>query len=69
MYFTYINIFLANRILIIQKYKQVKIKNREFVRMNEVFLVGKLITEVEVKFIIHSKSTSKVKFSIEKKVW
>lgn len=37
--------------------------------MNEVFLVGKLITEVEVKFIIHSKSTSKVKFSIEKKVW
>lgn len=33
--------------------------------MNEVFLIGKVITEVEFKFIIHSRRISKVKFSIE----
>ena len=33
--------------------------------MNEVFLIGKVITEVEFKFIIYSKKVSKVKFSIK----
>ena len=33
--------------------------------MNEVFLSGKVITEIEFKFIINSKRISKVKFSIE----
>ena len=33
--------------------------------MNEVFLIGNVITEIEFKFIIYSKRISKVKFSIE----
>ena len=33
--------------------------------MNEVFLIGKVITEVDFKFIINSTRLSKAKFSIE----
>lgn len=33
--------------------------------MNEVFLIGKVITEVEFKFIINAKNISIAKFNIE----
>ena len=33
--------------------------------MNEVFLIGKVITKVDFKFIINSKRLSKAQFSIE----
>ena len=33
--------------------------------MNKVFLIGKIITEIEFKFIINSKNISIAKFSIE----
>ena len=33
--------------------------------MNEVFLIGKIITEIEFKFIIKSKDISVVVFNIE----
>ena len=33
--------------------------------MNEVFLIGKVITEVEFKFIINAKNISIAKFSLE----
>ena len=33
--------------------------------MNEVFLIGKVITKVDFKFIINSKRLSKAKFNIE----
>lgn len=33
--------------------------------MNEVFLIGRIITEIEFKFIIHSKNISIAKFELE----
>lgn len=33
--------------------------------MNEIFLIGKVITEVEFKFIINAKNISIAKFSLE----
>lgn len=33
--------------------------------MNEVFLIGKVITKVDFKFIINSKRLSKAKFKIK----
>ena len=33
--------------------------------MNKVFLIGKIITEIEFKFIINSKNISIAKFRIE----
>ena len=33
--------------------------------MNKVFLIGKIITEIEFKFIINSKNISITKFEIE----
>ena len=34
------------------------------INLNEVFLIGKIITEIEFKFIIHSKNISIAKFKI-----
>lgn len=33
--------------------------------MNKVFLIGKVMTNIEFKFIINSEKVSKAKFSIE----